>query len=947
MANLIELKGARASKPTRYAPMFTNRWFQGLWTQRNPFRDAGSTRIEEVFYGSRGDGLIDGLNVEVSNRLTLVRRPGHSVYNSKVFPAITRYYPNRVSIFNAAQTVVSEQIQVIADTASVIYDATGPSTQNVLFTKSAGAGSAYFQQVGNTLYFSDGSDQKKYLTAAHTWSPSVSFGPGSLISVPQGAGPAVLYMALGGVSLPIVASACNGIKYILWVDPQSVPSVFPNLENATVTFSGLTAGAVLNGGTYVVGIASTTEGVLVVTQSGSSYDKTADTGTGTTGNGISGGTQPSFSATQFSLTADSGQQWKCYGSSIQNWGLQAPTQQPTVAPTGGARWWQPKTVIPYFYSLLDPNGNVQVNFTPGATTGYNYPAWGPQPATGVVQTNDGGVIWINWGIPGTWSSGTAYGTPYTTPSVILDSNNNWQFVDGAGGTSGGTTPTWATTLGATTVDGALTWACLGPGAVMTTASVSYSFSTHAIDGSVSTASPVVTIQGPIVGPALLGTPTLFPPQIQSYLSLSGIFTPDPQLDQIWVWRTTQGGSTATLLLEDQIPIEPGYSGGTFEYYELGLSDSSLDNEALAPIAGTGNPPPVGLVALAYHLGCVWGAVGTTVYRSLGPDATTGNGATAWSVADYFVYPSEVVRLFPCTLGMIVFTRSSPYIISGSNTSSSPLISIAYLNNPGILSYDAFDVNGSLPNFMTSDLQVVTFDPSSGINEVGFPIGDQFDRVTTGGINAPLFTASNTYVAWHVFGQDKGLFVSDGSTGWFRLSPTPAPESGMTWSPFAQIAGGCSAVQSVEVSPGIHNLLIGPKTSGPILKRDTSVWSDNGTAYNAYATLGSIVPAQPGQFAMLEFVTTDSINIGTPLTLAIQLDEIGPPSLGLFESLTAYTHDPTQLPNTVTLNQQRFYISQTQKPAICRSFQVMINFGTDTAQNELLNLCVFGGFAQEK
>jgi len=108
-----------------------------------------------------------------------------------------------------------------------------------------------------------------------------------------------------------------------------------------------------------------------------------------------------------------------------------------------------------------------------------------------------------------------------------------------------------------------------------------------------------------------------------------------------------------------------------------------------------------------------------------------------------------------------------------------------------------------------------------------------------------------------------------------MTPTPSPESGTTWSPKAQIIGGFSAVQSIEVVPGTHELLLGPSTFGPILKRDYTTYTDNGAAYDAWAVIGSMVLAQPGQLAAVESFTSDSVAVGTPITLAIQLDEIAP------------------------------------------------------------------------
>ena len=162
MPNELQKKGAQSSKPTRFGVLWYGNFYQGIVTQRNPLR-ANLGHIEEEFYGTV-PCFLDGLNTEISTKLTLIRRPGNVIYNSQTFPAINRFYENRTSVYSTSQTIPTENIQVVADTASDIYDATGPSTKNLIFAKSAGAGSAYFQSVGNSLYMTDGPDQKKLLT---------------------------------------------------------------------------------------------------------------------------------------------------------------------------------------------------------------------------------------------------------------------------------------------------------------------------------------------------------------------------------------------------------------------------------------------------------------------------------------------------------------------------------------------------------------------------------------------------------------------------------------------------------------------------------------------------------------------------------------------------------------------------------------------------------------
>src|ERR1019366_6084793 len=117
-------------------------------------------------------------------------------------------------------------------------------------------------------------------------------------------------------------------------------------------------------------------------------------------------------------------------------------------------------------------------------------------------------------------------------------------------------------------------------------------------------------------------------------------------------------------------------------------------------------------------------------------------------------------------------------------------------------------------------------------------------------------------AWYTFGEDQGWFVSDGQFGWYRLMPTPSPESGMCWSPFANITGGVGLVASVQTSPGIHQLLLGPADTGYVMYRDLDSSVDEvslsipGIPYPAYAVFGSYVLAVPGQVAKVGSITTD-------------------------------------------------------------------------------------------
>lgn len=1027
MSNALQKAGSQASKPSKYAPIYTGRMSTGIWTQRSPLRDAASTRIEEEFYGARGDALIDGRNCEVSTKLTFIRRPGLSVYNSQTFPAINRFYENRTSTFNASQTSSTENIQVIADTASVVYDATGPNTKTALFTKTAGANATNFQSVGNTLYFSDGPDQEKYLTPSLVWAPNTVFTQGEFIKDANG----FIQVAESAFTLSItniLISSISGVFYALITFNRAVPWD----TGTSLTFQNMTAFTGLNGQTLttqsptVYGANADQVAVLAATAT-TAFGPSGETGTATSQNTAtqnqSGATLPAFNPVLGGTTNDGNIQWRNFGLPIYNWGLETPTVAPTISQNPDYRSWTPNTKLAQFFTILDSNNNIQFVSVAGAT-GSSVPIWNGQvpsvtfntvSGTTVGTPNAGGptsdntVTWLNGGPLISWSPSTVFG--YN--KVILDSNGNLQLLLSATSPyqSGTAAPTWNVTVGGMTTDGSITWQNVGIGNIVFTGAVQYAFSYHSIDGSVSTASPTISqnFNSQVFGPPSEFRAKLFGPTIA-----------DPQIDQIWIWRTTQGGGLFLFL--DAVPNPAVGTAATWQYTDF-LPDTSLDNEIQAPLADENDPPPVGLTALTYHLGCVFGAVGNEVFYSNGPGDIVGNPNTAWNPGNVFVFPSTVVRLFPMVNGLLVFTTSDVYVIQGTNSLGSPLFPTPFLEDIGLFSYDAFTVNGGIVYLYTSDNQVITLDAGGGVKELGMPIGDQFGPTQ----GTQTFNPSSAHVTWHIAGsREHALYVSDFQGNWWRMLSNTAPETGVAWCPIAQIAGGFSTVESIETAPGTHQLLVGPKTSGPILMRDYSVSTDNGVAYSAFAVLGSIVLAQPGQLAVVESITTDSQAVGTPITLQVQLDEISfvtgmataipnnggtgyavgniaqvnfsgaqvgtvrvtsvtggvvtgmtvlqpgqdyPNTAtglatttitgigtgltvnivngGFFETLSLYAPDPTQLEPSITTYAQRFYLSQTQQPAVCRHMQVLINWASDTVQNELLSLSIFGCYENEK
>src|SRR5271166_6102550 len=89
----LAANGGQPQKAPRYAPIYQGRFFNGINTNRSPLRAASASHIAEKFYSDNsGDAMIAGSNMEVSNRLTLVRRPGNPIFDTSHTTALANGY---------------------------------------------------------------------------------------------------------------------------------------------------------------------------------------------------------------------------------------------------------------------------------------------------------------------------------------------------------------------------------------------------------------------------------------------------------------------------------------------------------------------------------------------------------------------------------------------------------------------------------------------------------------------------------------------------------------------------------------------------------------------------------------------------------------------------------------------------------------------------------------
>jgi hypothetical protein len=582
-----------------------------------------------------------------------------------------------------------------------------------------------------------------------------------------------------------------------------------------------------------------------------------------------------------------------------------------------------------FSVIKDTNNNFQVcviSGTSSATATGAIPWETTYGKTTVDGTGGSAVHWVCVGPSMTWASSTKWYLPtigFFPPfgsvafggASILDSNSNLEFVIASGLSGTPTHPAWSTSVGGSTTDNAATWRMTGPASTNSlswtkgygyvyaykarTTSDLYSpaplggglafgqpAGTAIINGSASTQTPIGSADGS-VSTASPNAQMAVGPNPGSVINLSGFGSTDPQVDTISIFRTLDGGATFFWLtdISNPQPIQGVARPWAFQDFipdvPTAAFPGTLNQLVLGPINHSNDPPPVGAINLVSYFGRIWVSVGATVFCSQGPNVggssqPPGNGYTAFNPGQFFTFPSPVTKMVPTNLGLLVFTTSDLGIIAGGPNISTMFPNI-FIPGLGLASSNALSVRGGLIDMFTADNQVVTLDPNMGVTKTGYPIGDQFFKY---GAQTTTFNPSTAYVTFHTQGlNDEALFVADGSTGWFRGMTNLPPDSaisGPVWSPKAAVVGGCRAIASLEVSPGQHALLIGATSANkPILVRDSTytTFSDNGTAYPANFTFGSMLLANPGQQAEVGFITCEFEKVGTSPKLAVMLDEI--------------------------------------------------------------------------
>lgn len=338
---------------------------------------------------------------------------------------------------------------------------------------------------------------------------------------------------------------------------------------------------------------------------------------------------------------------------------------------------------------------------------------------------------------------------------------------------------------------------------------------------------------------------------------------DGQVDQIHVYRTTDGGSTdPTEMLE--ITGSP-FTNSTTSHNDT-TADTSLSTRS-AP-GTTTNDPPTPCAKLIPYSGRIFGAANATSYYS-GLEELPANGVPeeSWPSGldgNSQPWPQEVTSQRPMADGVAIFTRGKIWKIAGNRRDN--FVFGGLLDRRGAISHQATAALGNSVAWLDTSSQVFL----DG-QEVGFDIRNDIKSIDH----------SQAYMAMHIQGMFHWLCLLDGANGKLYLYDMDTQQ----WMPPKILPAAASALSSGESASGTVSLTIAlGKTK--FYKMNANSYNDGGTAFQAIAKVNLLKLGDALGRLKRVGLETDS---HTATTVSFLLDE--DPTTGIYTDITSSATNP--------------------------------------------------------
>ncbi len=848
------------SKPI--LPLYINRWSTGLYTNRSALFPPAGNLI---------DALIDGLNVEVTNQLTLARRPGFSKFSTVQLDVSET--PLDIAHFHPQ----SGSPVLVLDTNTRIAQLTS-SAITTIRTKTNSA-RASFIGVGDFLYIGHADAMEKWNgTTRSKWG----------IVKPSFTPDIKKYTAADSATIAAVGGGTPGAVRSANVVTITTASAHGFVVGKSVTIAGVTD-ASFNGSFTIASVPTSNS----FTYSQTGPDASSGNGTATSGgpnivdvngqivfDGLGAATVTTLSPHGFSA----GNQVTITGNSNDNIN----------------RTYVILSVTTDTFIILDPENALQEGIGGSATSDTTVTRNILPPAasqSGAVRSANvvtitttaphGFLPNLNVNISGVTDA--SFNGIFRIKSVPTDTSFTYDQT-GPDATSGG---------------GTAAPAILNKVSFTSGRKYGYAFKNSSTTH-LSTGSPLSVSTGALTDGNVI---------------ISGKGSSDPQVDFIEVYGTADGGSTLFVI---GMIANPG-ANNTW-YFLDDTPDIKLGTRTL-PQSGLNDPPPNGMLNLVFFAGHLWGSVGNKVFYNGGPAILNGVPEEAWPPLNFFVFPDEVQRLVPTQFGLLVWTNREVFVILLRDDGT--FQAIPWQSGLGISNYYALDVDGDNIYAFTSQKQMIHIGPG-GITEIGFPIGPQLSAFDP---------AQARVVVWRDGTEESAVYVSNATTDIYKLSLVLS-----AWMPVYRPVPGAKMISNGGSVKDAHHEFFLANTGGFVLKRDASVFTDDGAQYSAFFTVGSLVVAPPGQLEELYGIVLEKADINSIGTVSLRLNEFGPkggadPNATGFLTLDESVPDPPLLSNLTTYQSKRFYTHKLTSAPLVRHLQVRVVLPTSSIRDEYLSLGV--------
>ena len=766
-------------------------------TQRNrlaiPIRVFGR-RIIELY-----DALIDGLNMELNNFLTLQRAPGYIQYSLNTMAGIVQNF------YSFKPTGLRQCLPIVDTTTNVFQAQPGGGALTSLITKTQPIQST-FKGVGGYLYVgAPGTFNAQKVDAnLNVTAMGIAISP------------------LGGSVGPTVAGAGanDGSSGTAWTNPNNVTSA---ISFCTATFN------------FHLGVV------------GTQNDDATTFGFALAATQLISGIQISLVA-KYLLNSGIANSFFITVQLLKNGNLVGASKTALI------------TTAATTYTFGGPADLWGTTFT---ATDINNSAWGVAVSAQASGSHSGNV---------TFSMNNVQATIFGVTGPIV--------------TPGG----------------------VGSFAAQNGFIYAYSYGSS-VSGNESNLSPPSASTGPFSGKLNVGVAVLA--------------SPDPQVNQIHVYRTTDGGPANVFF---ELPNSP-FPNSNATILDT-AADSALQVTSVQQYPSINYPPPVGASGFEWYGGRLWCFVGNVLFFSSGPDILKGNEPECWNPDYSFELPVDIVRLVPLgSAGMFVVTIDEIHLVQGNSTESFTVTPWAL--GIGARTYNAVDADGSNVYIYTTDHQLLLITPA-GVSEPGDNIGDLLDALDP----------TLVYVRVHRSGSmDQNLFISDGATTLYTLNLKL-----QAWCPIRQPVGGVGAIESIEITPGVWKFLLGSPLAGQlVLQRDLATFQDNGSSYACSCTFGNIQFADPGMLAVVESLVTELSAATQQPTVGILVNDIS----GTFAPLSQPRTEPPTISFSAPQNSYKsilWYLKTADKAKAVlamRHMQFKLSWPAETNKEEILGIGLLG------